>query len=153
MQDIDFLNTNFDPSNSPFMNIATQMAQAYGYTANLSIDKEIAQLARLRIATVNKCSYCSILHNETARKIGINQGKIDNLVSYWASQLYSEKEKATLQYVDILNEGTNPNFNEFHNNLKQYYSDNEIAEIAYITINMNLWTRIKLAQGQIPTFK
>ena len=32
-------------------------------------------------------------------------------------------------------------------------TEEEIAEIAYITINMNLWTRIKLAQGQIPTLK
>lgn len=67
--------------------------------------------------------------------------------------MFSEKEKAALEYTDVLNEGTSSNFNEFHLKLTVFFTEEEIAEIAYITINMNLWTRIKLAQGQIPTLK
>ena len=153
MESIKFINTNFDPSNSEFMTAAVAMAKAYGYTADLKLDKELAQLIRLRVATVNKCSYCGILHQETARKLNILQAKIDNLGSYWHSELFSKKEKAALEYTDVLNEGTSSNFNEFHLKLTAFFTEEEIAEIAYITINMNLWTRIKLAQGQIPTLK
>ena len=53
----------------------------------------------------------------------------------------------------MLNERKSSNFNEFHLKLTVFFTEEEIAEIAYITINMNLWTRIKLAQGQIPTLK
>ena len=97
MESIKFINTNFDPSNSEFMTAAVAMAKAYGYTADLKLDKELAQLIRLRVATVNKCSYCGILHQETARKLNILQAKIDNLGSYWHSELFSEKEKAALE--------------------------------------------------------
>ena len=96
MESIEFTNINFDSKGSEFIQIAEKMAKAYGYTADLKLDKELAQLIRLRVATVNKCSYCSILHQETARKLDILQAKIDNLVSYWYSELYSEKEKAAL---------------------------------------------------------
>ena len=50
MESIKFINTNFDPSNSEFMTAAVAMAKAYGYTADLKLDKELAQLIRLRVA-------------------------------------------------------------------------------------------------------
>ncbi len=37
-----------------------------------------------------------------------------------------------------------------HDDLVIYFNEIEIAEIASIIINMNLWTRLKLAQGAIP---
>ena len=102
MESIKFINTNFDPSNSEFMTAAVAMAKAYGYTADLKLDKELAQLIRLRVATVNKCSYCGILHQETARKLNILQAKIDNLGSYWHSELFSEKEKAGCHFCSVI---------------------------------------------------
>lgn len=127
MQNIKFINSNFNASDSHFMEIANQLAKAYGYTANLAIDTEMAELIRLRIATFNNCSYCSILHYDVARKLGIEQVKIDNLNSYWDSQLFSEKEKSTLRYVDALNDRASQNFNDYHFALKQYYSETNIA--------------------------
>lgn len=34
----------------------------------------------------------------------------------------------------------------------KHFSETEIAEVAAIVINMNVWTRLKLAQGQIPVY-
>jgi hypothetical protein len=34
-----------------------------------------------------------------------------------------------------------------------HFSATEIAEIAAIVINMNLWTRLKLAQGATPVLE
>ena len=39
---------------------------------------------------------------------------------------------------------------EVHDDLAKHFSEKEIAEIAAIVINMNLWTRLKLAQGETP---
>ena len=88
MTDVIFKNTRFDPDLTPFHNLAKQMAKAFGYTADLDFDKNLAQLIRLRVAQYNQCSYCLILHSKTAREIGIEQAKIDNLASYWESELY-----------------------------------------------------------------
>ena len=35
----------------------------------------------------------------------------------------------------------------------QYLSEKENAELAAIIINMNLWTRLKLAQGATPAYE
>lgn len=148
--DTKFKNTRFDPDSTPFHDLAKQMARAFGYTANLQVDKTLAQLLRLRVAQKNECAYCVILHAATSRDIGISDAKTDNISSWWNSELYTEKEKTALAYTDILTDGTHKNFQQYHDAMAQHFSEVEIAEIAAIVINMNVWTRLKLAQGQVP---
>ena len=150
MNPIEFRDTRFDPDLVEFHAIAKQMAKSVGYTADLSVDKELAQLLRLRVAQRNECSYCVILHAKTAREIGIHEAKVDNISSWWQSDLYSEQERAALNYTDVLSVGTAKDFQTYHDALAQYFSEQEIAEIAAVVINMNLWTRLKLAQGATP---
>lgn len=153
MENITFINKRFDPSITLFLDLAKQMAAAFGYTADLKIDKNLAQLLRLRVAQKNECAYCIILHADTARKVGIDTAKVDNISSWWNSQLYDEKEKSALSYCDVLTEGKHTDFQKFHDALLPFFSEIEIAEIASIVINMNVWTRLKLAQGETPVFK
>ncbi len=148
--EIKFKNIRFDPDTTPFHDLAKTMAKAFGYTAALDLDQKLAQLLRLRVAQKNECAYCIILHSKTAREIGIHEGKVDNISSYWNSELFDEKEKTALSYCDVLTVGTDKNFQAYHDKLAQYYSIQEIAEIAAIIINMNVWTRLKLAQGETP---
>ncbi|MCM5664170.1 carboxymuconolactone decarboxylase family protein [Galbibacter mesophilus] len=152
MSDIKFKNTRFNPETeiSDFFGLAKQMAGAYGYTADLSLDKKLAQLLRLRVAQKNECAYCIILHSKTSREIGINEAKVDNISSYWNSDLFTEKELSALRYTDAVTVGTHPNFDEIHKDVANHFSEREIAEIAAVVINMNLWTRLKLAQGETP---
>lgn len=153
MNKLEFKNTRFNPDVTPFHDLAKQMAKAVGYTAELTINKSIAQLLRLRVSQKNECAYCVILHAKTAREIGVSQEKTDNISSWWNSELYSDKEKASLAYCDILTDGTHKEFQIYHNKLTSYFNEVEIAEIAAIVINMNLWTRLKLAQGATPYIK
>ena len=153
MNDIEFINTRFDPDVTPFHDLAKQMAKAVGYTADLRVEKTLAQLLRLRVAQKNNCAYCIILHAKTAREKGLHDAKVDNISSWWNSELYSAKEKAALAYCDALTKGNDKNFQSYHERLEQYFSEIEIAEIAAIVINMNVWTRLKLAQGATPVIK
>ena len=150
MQEVKFKNTRFDPDSTPFHGHAKQMAKAFGYTADLSVDKELAQLLRLRVAQKNECAYCTILHAKTARDIGIHASKVDNISSWYHSELYTDRETVALAYCDALNDGVKDNFQLYHDDMAGFFSEREIAEIAAIVINMNVWTRLKLAQGQVP---
>lgn len=153
MKTVKFKNTRFNPDSTPFLNLAKQMAKAFGYTADLSTDKTLAQLLRLRVAQKNECAYCIVLHANTSREIGIPAAKTDNISSWWNSDLFSEKEKVALSYCDVLSEGSHKNFQHYHDAMIPHFSDVEIAEIAAIVINMNVWTRLKLAQGETPYFE
>ena len=153
MNTVKFKNTRFNPDSTPFHDLAKQMAKAFGYTADLETDKELAQLLRLRVSQKNECAYCIILHSKTAREIEIPQEKVDNISSWYNGELFTEKEKVALAYCDIVSDGHNKNFQQYHDVMTAYFSEVEIAEIAAIVINMNVWTRLKLAQGETPFFE
>lgn len=153
MSKIVFKNTRFNPESTPFLGLAKQMAKAFGYTADLKVEKKLAQLLRLRVAQKNECAYCVILHAKTSREIGIDNEKIDNISSWYNSELYSDIEKTALAYCDILTDGVSKDFQQYHDAMTIYFSEVEIAEIAAIVINMNLWTRLKLAQGETPIYE
>ena len=63
-----FENTRFDPDLTPFHELAKDMATQFGYAAELSGDRVLLQLLRLRVAQLNPCSYCLILHAEVAAR-------------------------------------------------------------------------------------
>ena len=150
MTDVKFKNTRFNPDITPFHGLAKQMAQAVGYTADLEVDKELAQLLRLRVAQKNECAYCVILHSKASRDIGISAAKTDNISSWYNSELYSDVEKVALAYCDVLTDGISKDFQSYHDALAKHFDERGIAEIASIIINMNVWTRLKLAQGETP---
>ncbi len=152
MTDIIFENTRFDPDLTPFHDLAKSMAGAFGYTADLELDPQLGQLVRLRVAQINACPYCLILHSKAARDREIDDAKVDGLGGWWESKLYSEAERAALAYCDALTEGDRPGFQMVHDAAAEYFSERAIAELAAIIINMNLWTRLKLAQGATPRF-
>ncbi len=151
MTDIQFKNTRFDPDRIEFHDIAKQMAKSVGYTADLSVDGQLAQLLRLRVSQLNPCSYCLILHSRAAREQGIAQEKIDHLPSWRESTLFSAEEQAALAYCEALTDYDLQSFPPAHEALAALFDEQAIAEIAAIVINMNLWTRLKLAQGATPT--
>ena len=42
MRDVEFIDTRFNPDLTPFHELAKQMAQAFGYTADLRLDWDLA---------------------------------------------------------------------------------------------------------------
>jgi AhpD family alkylhydroperoxidase len=145
-----FKNTRFDPDLVEFHGIAKQMAQSVGYTVDLSVDGQLAQLLRLRVAQITPCSYCLILHTRAAHDQGIAADKVAHLASWRESTMFSEAERAALAYCEALTRYDLPGFPAAHDALGAHFDERAIAEIAAIVINMNDWTRLKLAQGQVP---
>ncbi len=42
MENVKFIDKRFDPSSTPFLDLAKQMAKAFGYTADLKTEKHLA---------------------------------------------------------------------------------------------------------------
>ena len=150
MSEIRFENTRFDPDLVAFHDIAKQMAKSVGYTASLNVDGRVAQLLRLRVAQLNPCSYCLILHTKAARDQGIEEEVIAHLPSWRESTLFSPAEHAALAYCEGLTRHDVEAFPALHEAMAAHFGEREIAEVAAIVINMNVWTRLKLAQGAVP---
>jgi AhpD family alkylhydroperoxidase len=147
---VHFENTRFDPDLTPFHDIARQMADAFGYTAELSLDRRLAQLLRLRVAQLNPCPYCLVLHSRSALEKGIPADVVAHLPGWRESAMFSPVEKAALAYCEGLTRYDIADFARLHDDLRVHFDEREVAELAAVVINMNVWTRLKLAQGQTP---
>ncbi len=153
--DVQIVNRRLDASgNEALIDIARMSAEAFGYTADLRIDRALAQLLRLRVSQLNNCTYCLNLHYEAAREAGIPPPKIDTLTAWWETELHSEAEQAALRYTEALTRAADTDrdaaFQRYHDALAKHFSAEEILEIVAVVVNMNVWTRIKLAEGAMP---
>jgi len=140
--------------NDALIGMARMGADAFGYTADLRIDRQLAQLLRLRVSQLNNCTYCLNLHYRAAREAGIPSAKIDTLTAWWETELYSEAEQAALRYAEGLTRAADTDrdaeFRRFHDALAENFNTEEMLEIVGVVVNMNVWTRIKLAEGAMP---
>jgi len=140
--------------NDALIGIARMGADAFGYTADLRIDRQLAQLLRLRVSQLNNCTYCLNLHYQAAREAGIPRAKIDTLSAWWETELYSAAEQAALRYSEALTRAADTDqdaaFQRFHDALAENFSPEQMLEIVGVVVNMNVWTRIKLAEGAMP---
>jgi AhpD family alkylhydroperoxidase len=130
-------------------------ADSFGYKADLSVDRQLAQLLRLRVSQINNCTYCLNLHYEAARDVGIPRAKIDTLTAWWETNLFSVAEQAALAYTEALTRAADATVNSqlqgFHNALTDNFDDEQITDIIGTVVNMNIWTRLKLAEGARPS--
>jgi AhpD family alkylhydroperoxidase len=122
--------------------------------SGVRIDRGLAQLLRLRVSQLNNCSYCLNLHYAAARDAGIPRAKIDTLTAWWETDLHSEAEQAALRYAEALTRAPDTDadqaFQRFHDGLAKHFDAEKILEIIGVVVNMNVWTRLKLAEGAKP---
>jgi AhpD family alkylhydroperoxidase len=129
-------------------------ADTFGYKAELSVDRQLAQLLRLRVAQINNCTYCLNLHHEAARNVDIPRAKMNTLTAWWETNLFSLAEQAALAYTEALTRcddtTVDSQFQPYHDDLSDHFEPDQILDIIGIVINMNVWTRLKLAEGAMP---
>ncbi|HEX7048593.1 MAG TPA: carboxymuconolactone decarboxylase family protein [Longimicrobiales bacterium] len=157
MSDVILTNRRIDSSaNEDLTKLARLGAAAFGYKADLRIDRRLAQLLRLRVSQINNCAYCLDLHYEAARDAGIPRSVIDTLTAWWETDFHSAAARAALAYAEAMTRVADAtvadDFGARHDALAEHFSQEEILEIIGVVINMNVWTRLKLAEGASPGF-
>ncbi|MBE1876535.1 carboxymuconolactone decarboxylase family protein [Myceligenerans pegani] len=155
MTDATITNRRADSSaNKDLAGLARHGADAFGYKASLRIDRGLAELLRLRVSQINNCAYCLNLHYEAARDAGIPRPVIDTLTAWWETDFHDAAASAALAYTEALTRVADATvageFDARHNALADHFSPEEILEIVGIVINMNVWTRLKMAEGAAP---
>lgn len=142
-------------ANEALVSLARQGAASFGWKAELTVDRHLAQLLRLRVAQINNCTYCLNRHYQVARDLGIDQPKLDVLSAWWETNLFSAAEQAALSYTEALTRTSDTTianrFQNYHDGLTEHFDSAEVLEIMGVVINMNIWTRLKLAEGAMPT--
>jgi alkylhydroperoxidase family enzyme len=104
----------------------------------LSLSPEMGLLIREQVARINVCRFCMDIGRSVAIKAGMNEAKFDALDQYKVTSLFTDKERAALDYVTELTRDKNVNPETFAR-LSGHYSEREICEIVWLVASEHLY--------------
>jgi len=114
----------------------------YGAVMNKgSVEAKYKELAYLKTALTNGCEYCFQAHSASGKKNGVTEEQIKNLAFYRRSDVFDEKEKATLLYAERVTRGASGIRQGALEELKKHYSDDQIVELTLTICIANFTNR------------
>src|SRR5499427_11169897 len=104
----------------------------------LTLPRELVFLIRERVAQINICSFCMDIGRAFVIKASMNEDKFDALHQYRTSSLFSDTERAALDYVTELTTDKKVNPETFAR-LSRHYSARAICEIVWLVASEHLY--------------
>ena len=123
-------------------NVLKNFLPFYGaVTQEGTVEPRYKELAYLKASMLNGCRYCSRAHIAAAKKTGISKEEIDALQFYQGSDLFDEKDKATLLYSERITRGAAGIREGTLEDLKKYYTEDQIVELTLVICVANFTNR------------
>jgi alkylhydroperoxidase family enzyme len=104
----------------------------------LELPAETQMLVRERVARLNQCLFCIDIGRSFVIKARMNEAKFDAMEEYATSPLYSEAERAALDYVTELTRDKKVNPATFER-LKRNFSERAICEIVWLVASEHVY--------------
>ena len=104
----------------------------------LLLPRETVLLIREQVARTNICLFCMDIGRAFTIKASMNQAKFDALEQYRTSSLFTETERAALDYVTELTKNKTVSADTFAR-MAGYYSEREICEIVWLVASEHLY--------------
>jgi alkylhydroperoxidase family enzyme len=131
---------------TPLKVFAARMPLAFGMFVGkiarldkkLELPQETILLVRERVAQLNICLFCIDIGRVFVIKSGMNEAKFDALNEYATSPLFSEAERALLDYVTELTRDKNVKPETFAR-LAKHYSERAICEIVWLVASEHFY--------------
>src|SRR5215467_12510651 len=122
--------------------LPTAFGMFYGKIAQLDkkllLPEETVLLIREQVARTNVCLFCMDIGRSLAIKASMNEAKFDALDEYRTSPLFTDAERAALDYVTELTINKKVNPNTF-TRMSPYYSERAICEIVWLVASEHVY--------------
>lgn len=121
------------------------------FVDNSGLDHSLIHLIKLRASYINSCAYCIDMHYKDAIHAGEDPRRLYSLPAWREAPYYSRQEQAVLAFTEKLTYlPANENADDIHNELKEFYSKEEIGKITMAVISINVWNRFVRSNGPVP---
>ncbi|MFZ0304818.1 MAG: carboxymuconolactone decarboxylase family protein [Terracidiphilus sp.] len=104
----------------------------------LELPVEAQMLVRERVARINICEFCMDIGRYFVIKSGLNEDKFDAINDYTTSPLFSDAERAMLDYVTELTRDKNVKPETFAR-LAKHYSERAICDIVWLVASEHVY--------------
>jgi alkylhydroperoxidase family enzyme len=104
----------------------------------LQLPPETVMLIREQVARINVCLFCVDIGRSFTIKASMNEAKFDALEHYRTSALFTDAERAALDYVTALTKDKKVDPSTF-SRMARYYSERQICEIVWLVASEHLY--------------
>ncbi|WP_010136494.1 carboxymuconolactone decarboxylase family protein [Ochrovirga pacifica] len=113
------------------------------YINNSTIEMQVLELMRLRVAQLNGCAYCIDMHYKELIHLGETNQRLSLLMVWEESRDFTEKEKAVLHFTEKLTKlNGKPIGDEDYKVIEKHFKKKEIAMLTMGIAQINTWTRL-----------
>jgi uncharacterized peroxidase-related enzyme len=109
-----------------FSSLARTIFQTQG------VDMQTKQLIALASSLSSGCKYCQAHTSHGAERAGAKEEKIAEILNYTRSDYYTNQERAVLDLAFASGRTPNESNEEHFNELKKYFSDDQIIDIVSV---------------------
>jgi alkylhydroperoxidase family enzyme len=104
----------------------------------LQLPPETVLLIREQVARINVCLFCIDMGRSFTIKASMNQAKFDALEEYRTNPLFTDAERAALDYVTQLTRDKKVDPDTFAR-MSRYYSERQICEIVWLVATEHVY--------------
>ncbi len=115
------------------------------------LDKSLIELVKIRASQINGCAFCLDMHTREARSLGESEERLHVLAAWHESPAFTERERAALAWTDALTDMADGHVpDEVYAEVKNAFSDKELAYLTAAVVSINGWNRIAVAFRFLP---
>lgn len=112
-----------------------------------TLDFQLLELMRLRVAQINKCAYCIDMHYKELKHTGETELRMATVSVWNETPFFTEKEKVVLKFTELLTAANETISDEVFNALTKFFNRDEICHLTLAISQLNTWTKL------VKTFK
>ena len=125
---------------------AFEIVSALGQAAaKADIDKQLLELIKLRASQINGCAFCVQHHILLSESLGVPADKLNLVVVWRESPLFSARERAGLAWTEALTLLPGGVSDEVYAQASAEFSEKELAYLTSAVASINVWNRFGAA--------
>lgn len=110
------------------------------------LDPMLVELIKLRVSQINGCAYCLFVHHAEARRLGMDEGRLQLLPAWRESPLFTASERAALAWAEAVTLiAAGPPLDSVLEDARRHFTDEELANLTGAVVAINGFNRIAVS--------
>ena len=127
------------------------MLQLEQYVQGCGIHPTLLELIKIRASQINGCAFCIDMHTKDARLRGETEQRIYALNAWKETPFFTPEERAVLAFTEAVTLiATDHVSDALYEEVSQYFSPAQIANLVLAIVTINCWNRIAIASRAVP---
>lgn len=127
------------------------MLQLEQYVRGSGLNPTLLELIKIRASQLNGCAFCIDMHTKDARLHGETEQRIYALNGWRETPFFTPEERAVLAFTEAVTLISTDHVSDaLYQEVSQYFSAEQIANLLLAIVTINAWNRIAIATRIVP---